>query len=288
MTLSIAWVRTLRSGVQELVFCSDSRLSGGSRFDHAAKLFPMPRSDCGLAFAGGTHWAYPLAMALVRATEIHFPAATRAMPLAKYKSHLVAILNQLQAAVHTYAEGENVPDATFLLGGWDFQSKAFRLWKVSFDKKEMRFFAHERKGSQNFGGMGAIEFAGDGDFIKKARAMLKEMVQQRYGRTMRGQGARWNLEPFEVLRDILLECKAEGPVGGGPQLLKVYQHMNVRIQGVRWGDGATAAVYYCGRPLLDYERAEGLWVLDPVALRTAAIPTLPSGEDPAEDDEPNV
>jgi hypothetical protein len=271
MTLAISWVRTLKTGVRELIFCSDSRLSGGNRFDYAAKLFTLPRSDCGLAFAGGTYWAYPMATALARATELHEPSATRAMGLSKYLTHLIKILNQMQGAVHTFANGENIPDATFIFGGWDWIKQRHRLWKVVFDKARMAFIAQERKSSNGFGALGLIEFAGDAEFIGQARSNLKELSQQRYEKDMRGGKASFDLEPFEVLRDILRMTKPTDSVGGAPQLMKVYQHMNTRIHGVYWGTGSKPEAYYSGRPLLGYERANSLWIVDPDTLRISAF-----------------
>lgn len=268
MTISISWVRTLTPNVQELVFCSDSRLSGGNRFDYATKLFSFPRSDCGLAFAGSTYWAYPMAIGLMHATELHVPAATRALELPQYLTHLTKILNQMQAAVHNYARGANVPDITFLFGGWDWIRKRFRLWKLVFDKEKMSFIAHERKSSNLFGNLGLIEFAGDNEFIEVARIRLKHLAQERYGKQMRGTKAFFNFEPLEVLRDILRQTNKSDSVGGALQLMKVYQHMNTRFQGVYWGKEQTRKAYYCGRPLLDYERADGLWVLDPDTLKS--------------------
>ena len=267
MTLAMAWVRTAGPKACELVFCSDSRLSGGNRFDHATKLFSLPRSDCGLAFAGGTTWAYPMATALARATEIHGPSATRAMALRKYLSHLVEILNQMQAAVHTYASGEEIPDVTFLFGGWDWRQQKFRLWRICFDESSSSFIAHERKGNNGFGLLGQIEFAGDKQYVDTARIVLRELAQGRYGKDMRG--GKFDFEPLEVLRDILRASKPEDSVGGAPQLMKVFQHMNTRLRGVYWKCGDQARVpHYAGRPLLNYERADDLWVLDPDSLRT--------------------
>ena len=63
MTLSIAWVR--QSGTaHELVFASDSRLSGGGNVDHCQKVFSLPREDCCIAFAGSTMIAYPFILQL--------------------------------------------------------------------------------------------------------------------------------------------------------------------------------------------------------------------------------
>jgi hypothetical protein len=173
MTLSLAWVRRLKSGVGELLFACDCRLSGGNRFDHVAKLFPLPRRDCGMAFAGHTYWAYPMMTALVRATEIHEPARTNAMPLRKYLTHLVRILNQMQIAVHSYVAGENIPDFTLSFGGWDWRAQSFRLWQLRFDQSTMSFSAHKCSRLVGPSSLGIGALGGDDDAVKMARNELK-------------------------------------------------------------------------------------------------------------------
>src|SRR3954447_7447997 len=58
------------------------------------------------------------------------------------------------------------------------------------------------------------------------------------------------MEPFEVLRDIVLEERFDS-VGGAPHVAKVYRHLNTQFFGVPWNDAMTVA----GRPMLAYERA---------------------------------
>ena len=65
MTLVLAWTRK-RGASEELVLASDSRLTGGFRFDEAPKLFPFPRGDCAMAFTGGSYFAYPLILQIMR------------------------------------------------------------------------------------------------------------------------------------------------------------------------------------------------------------------------------
>ena len=64
MTVAVAWVRTIRD-CQELVFATDSRLSGDGRdFDCCPKVMALPRNDCGIAFAGYTGHAFPMMLQL--------------------------------------------------------------------------------------------------------------------------------------------------------------------------------------------------------------------------------
>jgi hypothetical protein len=65
------------------------------------------------------------------------------------------------------------------------------------------------------------------------------------------------MEPFEVLREIIREGHFD-PVGGAPQVAKVYRHMNSMLFAVEW-EGVPSVV---GRPILGYERAF-LPVIDP-------------------------
>lgn len=271
MTLSLAWIRILNPNISELLFASDSRLSGGNRFDYVAKLFPLPRTDCGMAFAGSTYWAYPMMTALVRATEIHRPAATHALPLRQYFSHLLQILNEMQQAVHSYAEGENIPDFTLTVGGWDWKELRFRIWQIDFDTNTMKFTLNKRESIIGVSTIGACNIAGDTDAVGKARKLLKERLQSKYGRDMRSPGAHLNLEPFEVLRDMLRESGSDSTIGGSPQLMKVYQHMNTQVHAVMWPRAGVERPYYLGRPLLDYERADGLWAFNPDTLVSSMI-----------------
>src|SRR5436309_586712 len=59
MTLCVAWVRQ-ESDHEELVFATDSRLTGGEIWDYGVKLFDLGRPGCLLCFAGHTRRAYPL------------------------------------------------------------------------------------------------------------------------------------------------------------------------------------------------------------------------------------
>lgn len=264
MTIAVGWVRTLAGGAQEMVLCSDSRLSNGKRFDHCQKTFRFTRTDAAICFAGRTDWAYPMIIAAVKAADLHAPSQTRALSLARFKSHLIEILNQMQDEVHSYAHGENIPEVTFLLGGYDWWDKEFRLWRIEFDAASETFRAHERNGSNSLGGLGKIEIAGDPEWIEAARTALKTRVQSKYGLSMREPPtARFDMEPFEAMRDLLRRSNNGDSIGGSPQAIKIYQYMNSADVAFFWPTVASGRLYLSGRPLLEYERATIHSVVDP-------------------------
>jgi hypothetical protein len=269
MTIAAGWVRTLDNGAEELVFCSDSRLCNGKRFDHCQKIFRFARSDAVMCFAGRTDWAYPMIVAAINAADLHLPSQTRALGLSKFKSHVVNILNQMQREVHNFAQGENVPDVTFLFGGYDWWAKCFRIWRIEFDKNTSRFRSDERIGSNRFGSLGKIEIAGDPEWIDAMREKLKELAQSRYGLDMRQPDtARFNLEPFEIIRDLLKDANADHSIGGAPQAVKVYQYLNSADVGIFWPKVSGGRLFLAGRPLLEYECATVKSVLDPESLNS--------------------
>lgn len=68
MTLCTAYIRQVND-TEELVFATDSCLTGGEKWKHGIKLFELPRKDCLLCFAGSTIRACPLVLNLI--SSIH-------------------------------------------------------------------------------------------------------------------------------------------------------------------------------------------------------------------------
>lgn len=269
MTIAAAWIRTLENGAEEMIFCADSRMTGGKRFDHCQKTFRFSRTDAAICFAGDTDWAYPMIVAAIAATGIHIPSQTRQLSLPKFKSHILNLLNQMQQEVHNFAEGEEVPDVTFLFGGYDWWKKRFRLWRIHFDHKDKAFCAEERKNSSGLGRLGIIETAGCEAHVDEFRTQLKALVQVRYGHDMyKPDGARFNMEPFEIIRDLLRKSDANSSIGGAPQGVKLYQYLSSVDIGVLWPNTAQGRLYLSGRPLLSYERADVKSIIDPDTLNS--------------------
>jgi hypothetical protein len=62
----------------------------------------------------------------------------------------------------------------------------------------------------------------------------------------------FDMEPFEVLRDMIRENHFNA-IGGAPQLLKIYEHMNRTPIAVKWNISGKELNTLLGRPLQEYE-----------------------------------
>jgi hypothetical protein len=148
MTIAVAWVRKLRD-VEELVFVSDSRLTGDGRvLDVCPKIFMLPRADCAICFAGYTGNAYPLMHHLAFAIDAHRGLATRAMDITKLKPRLLNVFSDTINAIETPLPELQDPDIGFLFGGYSWIYRSFRLWVVTFDSTRRTFLALDARNVQ--------------------------------------------------------------------------------------------------------------------------------------------
>jgi hypothetical protein len=238
----------------ELVFGSDSRLTGGQANDQAQKIFQLPRSDALFAFAGDTQYAYPLLMQMLRSIESFPPSADGRLRLSKEKGHVLRVFQQSYSAIHSLPFGQKYPedpDNYFLLGGYDWVSSSFRTWLLSFDAAKHRFaFNLIRRG---------FCFISDDDEARSyATHETSRLLRQREKTT-----ADINYEPLEVLNQIIQNASYP-TIGGVPQVGKVYQYLRTQLFQVEWGkdDSGKAIRHIAGRPLLPAEKC--FWpVFDP-------------------------
>ena len=114
--------------------------------------------------------------------------------------------------------------------------------------------------------IGRIAFAGDQ--AKVAKDLLSQMLARD-----NHNHQKLDMEPFEVVRDMLRSANRSETIGGSPQVAKVYQYMNSAPLGVYWPNKYQGVVHLQGRPVLGYERSER-WVLDPDTL-VSERPELP-------------
>lgn len=285
MTVAAAWVRQFRS-TQELVFVSDSRLSGDGRtLDASPKILMLPRTDCAIAFAGYTGDAYPIVHHLTFAIDAHRGLASRTLDLTEFLHHLLNVMNETIATIGTNVDELSRPDVAFLFGGYSWRQRGFRLWKFRYEAAAGRFLASDAPNAQSnvgarkvfFGSspsagsivnhsFGSILFAGDQG--EEAKRRFSALLQSRLHYTEAALAStRLNYEPFEVVRDMLREQDHAPTIGGSPQMLKVYQHLNTASFAVYWPDRATGRPHLAGRPLLGYERIDR-WFFDPDTLRS--------------------
>jgi hypothetical protein len=254
MTLVVVFRRRVADRY-ELVFGSDSRLSGGQYNDQAQKIFQLPRNDALFAFAGNTQYAYPLLMQLLRSIESFPPSADGRLRLSKAKGHILRVFQQSYSGIHSLPIGEKYPsdpDNYFLFGGYDWVSSSFPVWMLSFDVSEHRFvFRPVMRGSSFY-------FIGDDNQARnRAIAETNRMLGERNKTT-----DDINYEPLEVLGGIIRDPLFPS-IGGAPQVGKVYQYLKTQLFQVKWESGDSADVcHIAGRPLLPTERCS--WpIFDP-------------------------
>lgn len=259
MTIAVGWLRKLDK-TQELLVCTDSRLGGFGRWDCGPKLLPLPRQDCILAFAGHTLYAYPILLQTLSAITQHPKIMSRALDLPQLKGHLVRVLNSMVELVKDLPKGEEAPDVQFVLAGWCWRTSRFVAWVLHYDESIQKFTYRPLR---HWSGANKNKFMFFiGDLFHTFKSKLVELLRNR-GKLTDGS---FDMEPFEVLRDMLRSGEHD-EIGGAPQIVKVYRHMNVLPHAVLWPNASANTVSLLGRPLLSYERSQYL-VLDPDSLST--------------------
>lgn len=269
MTLAVAWVRHV-AGVAELVFASDSRLTGGQRWDGCPKIVALPRSDCLIAFAGDTNYAYPLMLQMANGIQFHRASSDRRTDLAEAKGIALKVFNAMRAEISDFPMGRNSagdPEVGFLFGGFSWRDQQFRIWQLHYDESIDLFTFRPTTAWRGQLGRPRI-VAWIGDAVPEAKSRLVTLLRARGRLTSGGL----DMEPFEVLRDIIRDGHHPS-IGGAPQLAKVYRSLRSQHFAVHWPD-AEGPMHALGRRQLDFEVFD-LPTIDPdkpaIHSRTARV-----------------
>ena len=284
MTLALAWIRNARRP-HELIIASDSRLRFGCAWDSCQKVFPLPRGDCALAFAGDTHFAYPFVHMAINAVSLHRGSRRRTVDISEAVPFLLRAINAGLGQIRDLAVGRDSfeePDLRLIFGGYSWRRKEFLIWKFHFNPGE-REFRQVQVGPWNGLGTGrtllvfgnpeaspsAVRRAGrTGGGPVKATEDVQQIAKQRFLELLDGRGVReghgLDMEPLEVLCGMVRDGLSPY-VGGPPQVVKVYQHMNVQPFGIRW-PGPQDPIAVLGRILSPGEKVH-VPVLNPETLR---------------------
>jgi len=245
-------------GTRELVAAFDSRLSGGRAWDGCPKLLLFPRSDCFLGFAGDTADAYPLMLQIQNAINMYPKTRDRTLDIVHLKGHMTRVFHYMRKFIHTLPRGQDMPsplDVDFIFGGYSWRAKDFRFWTLRARGQTFQSEPAEHWGKEP--NRWRIKFVGDADAIQFAKKHLAPILKNK-NKLPNGD---FDMEPFEVLRDIIRSDRFPH-VGGPPQLIKVYEHMNTLPFALFWPSKEAKTIAVLGRPLMGYELP--IWpVLDP-------------------------
>ena len=240
MTISIVWQRKF-AGVDEIIFASDSRLSAGYRWDCAQKIFPIEGPNFCISFAGNADFAFPCIFQFQCMVKNYPRFSTGAAPISTFAKDFIAIVNQLHQLVDDKLIAQ-FHGTEFLLAGYDFSTGNFYGRSIKFDENSGKYKNFTLGGIRSGEVEATIGFAGDArqEFFKDLGIKIDQ------------QRTELNYQPLEALSQLILKQDRSSPIGGNPQVVKVYRHRNYLPCAVRRSDISEITLF--GRPLLQYEK----------------------------------
>ncbi|OFX08708.1 MAG: hypothetical protein A2516_03355 [Alphaproteobacteria bacterium RIFOXYD12_FULL_60_8] len=254
MTIALSWVRKI-ANTEELVFVSDSRLTGGYRWDTAQKVFPLTGLNAVISFAGDTALTLPVIHQIRASCENHAGTQSGATDINVVRDHVLNIINHMRDDIKNadplLLEGMD-RSANFILGGMSFVTGTFSQRVLRYNKSVGAFTAFKPKKPGKGPG---FSMCFSGDYYMDFHERLGRLCEQR------GIN-KFNFEPLEVLIDMLNSGNDFPSIGGSPQLVKVYKHRNVLPYAFYWNHSDQRKVHLFGRPFLNYEQTT-LPIIDP-------------------------
>ena len=289
MTLSVAWVR-YAGAKAELVFASDSRLTGGGNIDHCQKVFALPREDCCISFAGSTMIAYPFILQVINTISDYKKVFDRAVDLTDLSGRIVALLNRFIGAHEGTIQEEFAKDlleTSFLFGGWSWKTGRFCLWRLHFDNGAKRYVAASTGVWHLFGlpRRSPMEVAAIGDYRDEFWQRLESKTFSKIEKAQSEEGlVKLDYEPLTVLSEMLTDPTLtdrkelrKGAIGGGPQVIKVYSFMRTMSYAVEWRVASKPSHVIKGRVISEFE-VFSVPVLDPFTGTVRDRPTRPGSD----------
>ena len=224
MTLCIAWIRQ-KGETEQLVFATDSCLTGGEKWNTGIKLFELPRKDCLLCFAGSTFRAYPLILNLVASIKFDQRLSSQQTDVKDVLDYLAELFSDLCTDIKDGIGDihELRAEAEFLFGGWSWKLQKFCIWKLYYSKDACGFIYkdyHDQQLSRT------CVFLGDE--IESARELYrKEFDDENFDAPL-------DMEPLKVLATMARDKTKYHSIEGALQIAKVYASGTLEFFGVMW------------------------------------------------------
>lgn len=204
MTLCVAWVREVNN-TEELVFATDSTVTGGEKWDNGIKLFELPRKNCLLSFAGDTSRAYPLVLNLVSSISFDKYLELPSANLSEVLQHISDLFTSLIKTIDREGSNQDIHEmrgaAKFIFGGWDWEKGIFRVWELFYSKDVEGFLFNEITDDNSktrfytfIGGAKKL------DIIKDAKERFHKLLLDEDK-----MDSKLDMEPLKILREIALD-----------------------------------------------------------------------------------
>ena len=223
MTLCVSWLREINDE-QELVFATDSHLSGGERWS-GIKLFELPRKDCLICFAGETNRTYPLILNLIASIKFDEHLSSVHTDIAEVLNYLTQLFTSRCHSISGYGKRDFnsvVGNFQFLFGGWSWKANMFKLWKLEYDHETEKV---EYKEANSDG----MLYTFIGDELDKAGELLDEQLIINNRVTSRC----FDMEPLKVLIQMMRESNYSS-IHGPVQMARIHPPGLTEFLGVYW------------------------------------------------------
>ncbi len=224
MTLCVSWIRKVNDK-EELIFATDSCLSGGERWHSGVKLFELPRKDCLICFAGATYRAYPLILNLISSIKFDKHLTNTNTDINEVLDYLTNLFTSLCNSISGYGNmdfKDVLGDFTFLFGGYSWKEAKFKLWRLSYNF-DMQAFGHDQVTGDG------MFFSFIGDELEKAEEFLVKEITDN-GKILSRE---FDMEPFKVLLSMIREDEFDS-IEGAIQLAKIHPPGATEFLGVYW------------------------------------------------------
>lgn len=224
MTLCVSWIRKVNKA-EELIFATDSCLSGGERWHSGVKLFELPRKDCLICFAGETNRTYPLILNLISSIKFDEHLSSNNTDITEVLDYLTTLFTSLCNSITGYGTQrfeEVLGEFDFLFGGWSWKQGKFKLWKLKYKFETSAFVHDEVDDNEMF-----FEFIGDE--TDKAEELLQEEIKNN-GKIF---ARNFDMEPFKVLLSMIRDDQYT-TIDGAIQIAKIHPPGTTEFLGVLW------------------------------------------------------
>ncbi len=224
MTLCVSWIREVNNE-KELIFATDSCLSGGERWHSGVKLFELPRKDCLICFAGETNRTYPLILNLISSIKFDEHLLSSHTDIGEVLDYLTRLFTSLCHSITDYGtQGFKcaLGDFQFLFGGWSWKDNGFKLWKLEYNHEAQAFMHDETSSDEMF-------FTFIGDELERSQELLVDEISKS-GKTL---SRRFDMEPFKVLIEMIRNSDYSS-IDGAVQVAKIHPPGSTEFLGVYW------------------------------------------------------
>lgn len=227
MTLCAAWIRE-KNDVEELVFATDSSLTGGEKWNQGIKLFELPRPDCLICFAGSTGRAYPLILNLIASIKLNNRLQNPHTDLEEVLDYLSNLFTSLVHKIINEVSGQDIhalrSEAKFIFGGWSWLKSCFRVWKLYYSPDAEGFIFQEYTGKVR-----TYAFLGDPESLEER---AKDLL---FDQELEDRDDPLDLEPLKVLINLSRSPDTDDRnVDGAIQIAKVYKSGTSEFFGIYW------------------------------------------------------